>query len=125
MYRDDKVHVSPDPDHGTVIDARHLRPLLIAHPPNLPLIGRILIEDKSSREEDARLWIDVFNPTCVYIYIWLNELDRLRGRINKGEKEGGRGKVSIEPLITSGDKVSRDGDRLTGCWLPSQLPKRG
>lgn len=72
MYRDDKVHVSPDPDHGTVIDARHLRPLLIAHPPNLPLIGRILIEDKSSRE-DARLWTDVFNPTsymCVYIYVF-------------------------------------------------------
>lgn len=47
VYRDDKVHVTPDPDHGTVIDARHLRPLLIAYPPNLPLIGRILIEDKS------------------------------------------------------------------------------
>lgn len=125
MYRDDKVHVSPDPDHGTVIDARHLRPLLIAHPPNLPLIGRILIEDKSSRGKTR-----VCGPTFsiqrrVYIYIELNELDRLRGRINKGEKEGGRGTVSIGPLITPGDKVSRDGDRLTGCWFPSQLPKRG
>ena len=75
VYRDDKVHVSPDPDHGTVIDARHLRPLLIAYPPNLPLIGRILIEDESSRGElvvDARWWTDVFNPTsCMYVYIYI------------------------------------------------------
>ena len=89
MYRDDKVHVSPDPDHGTVIDARHLRPLLIAHPPNLPLIGRILIEDKSSREEDARLWIDVFNPTCVYIYLLLKLNMTIWNTIEEnGKKEG-------------------------------------
>lgn len=59
----------------------------------------------------------------IYIYVRFNEVDRLR--INKLEEEGReRETVSIGLLITPGDKVSRDGDRLTGCWFPSQFETR-
>lgn len=111
-----------------VIDARHLRPLLIAHLPlTYPLIGRILIEDKSFGGLVVEWWTVINHPRFqsrhTYIYVRFNEVDRLR--INKLEEEGReRETVSIGLLITPGDKVSRDGDRLTGCWFPSQFETR-